>query len=90
VVITSEVSGRGKPFPDPYVAAAAALGVSPGDCLVVEDAPAGVEAGHSAGATVWAVTTTHAASALSAANAVFSDLRGVLGSLRSRERTAAG
>jgi sugar-phosphatase len=90
VVISSEVSGRGKPFPDPYVAAAAALGVSPGDCLVVEDAPAGVEAGRSAGATVWAVTTTHAASALSAADVVFSDLRGVLGSLRSRERTAAG
>jgi sugar-phosphatase len=90
VVITSELTPRGKPHPDPYVAAAAALGVSPRDCLVVEDAPAGVEAGLAAGAEVWAVETTHSASQLSAASVVVPDLWAVLERLGLRQRTAAG
>jgi sugar-phosphatase len=90
VVITADLTPRGKPYPDPYLAGAAALGVSPEDCLVIEDAPAGIRAGLAAGATVWAVTTTHAASELSAAHRVCADLGEVLGRLRSRERTAAG
>src|SRR6185295_19001746 len=74
VVITSDLTPRGKPYPDPYLAGAVALGISPEDCLVIEDAPAGITAGLAAGATVWAVTTTHAVSELSAAHAVFSGL----------------
>jgi sugar-phosphatase len=89
VLITSDVTARGKPHPDPYLAAAHALGVAPRDCLVIEDAPAGVAAGRAAGATVWAVTTTHAASDLDA-DLVVADLSVVLGRLRSGERTAAG
>lgn len=46
---------HGKPAPDLYLAAARALGVRPGRCVVVEDSPAGVEAGHRAGAFVLAV-----------------------------------
>lgn len=45
---------RSKPFPDVYLAAAEALGVAPGRCLVIEDTPIGVQAGVAAGATVWA------------------------------------
>ena len=60
VLITSDATARGKPHPDPYLAAAAALGADPGDCLVIEDAPAGIAAARAAGMTVWAVTTTHA------------------------------
>jgi mannitol-1-/sugar-/sorbitol-6-phosphatase len=90
VLITSDRTERGKPHPDPYLAAASALGVSAADCLVIEDAPAGVEAGLAAGATVWAVTTTHAASELSAASLVVADLRAVLDRLGLRRRTAAG
>jgi sugar-phosphatase len=82
VLITSELTPRGKPHPDPYLAAASALGVSPRDCLVVEDAPAGVRAGLAAGATVWAVSTTHTAAELSAAARVVPDLRAVLDGLR--------
>jgi sugar-phosphatase len=89
VVITSDRTPRGKPFPDPYLAAAAALGVAPEDCLVIEDAPAGVAAGRAAGMTVWAVTTTHDATDLDA-DVVLTDLVAVLDRLRSRDRTAAG
>lgn len=42
-----------KPAPDVYLAAAAALGVPPGRCLVIEDTVTGVTAGVAAGATVW-------------------------------------
>ena len=42
-----------KPAPDVYLAAAAALGVPPARCLVVEDTVTGVMAGVAAGATVW-------------------------------------
>lgn len=42
-----------KPAPDVYLAAAAALGVPPARCLVVEDSVTGVTAGVAAGAVVW-------------------------------------
>ena len=45
---------RSKPFPDVYLAAAAALAVAPARSLVIEDTPTGVLAGKAAGATVWA------------------------------------
>jgi HAD superfamily hydrolase (TIGR01509 family) len=44
-----------KPAPDVYLAAARQLGCAPARCLVVEDTPVGVAAGHAAGATVWAL-----------------------------------
>lgn len=44
---------RSKPAPDVYLAAAAALGVEPGRCAVIEDTVTGVSAGIAAGATVF-------------------------------------
>jgi mannitol-1-/sugar-/sorbitol-6-phosphatase len=90
VLITSDRTDRGKPFPDPYLAAASALEVSPSECLVIEDAPAGVAAGLAAGATVWAVSTTHSGDELSAAAVVVPDLWAVLDRLGLRRPTAAG
>lgn len=55
VIVDAEATVRGKPHPDPYLAAATALGVEPGSCLVVEDSPSGVAAGLAAGMTVWSV-----------------------------------
>jgi mannitol-1-/sugar-/sorbitol-6-phosphatase len=78
VLITSDRTPRGKPHPDPYLAAAAALGADPADCLVIEDAPAGIAAGRAAGMTVWAVTTTHAPEELAEADRVFAGLDEVL------------
>jgi len=54
-VITRERYARAKPEPDCIVAAAAALGVPPTACVVVEDAHRGILAAHRAGATVVAV-----------------------------------
>lgn len=75
--ITSEDVGRGKPAPDGYLEAAARLGVPVDRCLVVEDAPAGIQAGRAAGAQVLAVATTHGPDALIGANNIVRDLRAV-------------
>lgn len=58
-LVTVDDIEHGKPAPDPYLRAAELLGVDPARCLVVEDAPAGVQAAKSAGATVLALRTTH-------------------------------
>ncbi len=50
---------KGKPFPDPFLLGAKRLGLDAKNCLVVEDAPAGVKAGKSAGCTVAAILTSH-------------------------------
>jgi sugar-phosphatase len=52
VVVTAEDVERGKPFPDPYLAAAARLGVDPAEVVVFEDADAGIESGLAAGMRV--------------------------------------
>ena len=43
---------RAKPFPDIYLTAAAACGVEPSECIVIEDSGAGTRAGVAAGCTV--------------------------------------
>jgi sugar-phosphatase len=58
VVVTANDVPQGKPHPDPFLLAAALLGVDPTDCLVVEDAPGGLEAARAAGCATLAVTTT--------------------------------
>ncbi len=50
---------RGKPDPEGYLRGAALLTRSPHECLVVEDAPAGIRAGRSAGSQVLAVASSH-------------------------------
>jgi mannitol-1-/sugar-/sorbitol-6-phosphatase len=58
--ITAEDLANGKPAPDCYREAARRLGRPVSDCLVFEDAPAGIEAGRAAGASVVVITATHA------------------------------
>jgi mannitol-1-/sugar-/sorbitol-6-phosphatase len=57
-MITSTDISNGKPHPEPYLKAASMLGFPPGDCVVVEDAPAGIRAGKAAGARVVGFRTT--------------------------------
>jgi sugar-phosphatase len=57
-MITSNDVQHGKPDPEPYLKAAQILGFPPADCIVVEDAPAGIRAGQSSGARVLALRTT--------------------------------
>ena len=66
VLVTASDTSVGKPAPDPFLEAARRLGVDPADCLVVEDAPAGLTAGRAAGATTLAVEGTVDASLLDA------------------------
>ncbi|GIH78851.1 HAD family hydrolase [Planobispora longispora] len=55
LVVAAEDAERGKPAPDPYLRAAAGLGVDPGDCVAVEDSPTGIAAALAAGCRVVAV-----------------------------------
>lgn len=71
VLVTGDDVERGKPDPQPYLRAAEVLGVPPARCVVVEDAPAGIQAGKQAGMTVLAVATTHQPDALTQADRVF-------------------
>ena len=57
-MVTSSEVKIGKPDPEPYLKAAAKLGFAASDCIVVEDAPAGIRAGKAAGARVIAFLTT--------------------------------
>ncbi|MFE5262108.1 HAD family hydrolase [Streptomyces coelicoflavus] len=50
---------RGKPDPEPYLLGARAVGVDPADCVVFEDAPAGLQSGRAAGMRTVALATTH-------------------------------
>ncbi|EKP0276424.1 HAD-IA family hydrolase [Aeromonas bestiarum] len=52
LLVGAEDVMRGKPDPEPYLLAATRLGVAPADCLVFEDAPAGIESALRAGCTV--------------------------------------
>ncbi|MGW2832885.1 HAD-IA family hydrolase [Streptomyces sp. NPDC001286] len=65
-LIAADDITRGKPDPEPYLLAARQLGVDPADCVVFEDAPAGLAAGRAAGMTTVALTTTHQAHELDA------------------------
>ena len=74
VLVTAEDVTAGKPDPEGYLAAAAALGVDAAACLVIEDAPAGIMSGRASGAFVVAVATSHPRQALSDADVVIDDL----------------
>jgi len=77
LLITSSDIVHGKPHPEPYLKAAALLGFSPDRCVVVEDVPAGIQAGKAAGARVLALRTTSSEKDLTAAdpNWICRDLR---------------
>ena len=89
-LVTADDVTFGKPDPEPYRRAAAALGVPEAECVVVEDAPMGILAAKRAGMTVLAVTTTHAAAALSHADLVFPGMADVSGWLGARARDGRG
>ena len=85
VMITAESLERGKPDPDCYLRGAAALGVLPADCIVVEDAPIGATAARAAGMRLIALTTTHRADQLEPADLIVPDLTHLV--VRTAERT---
>ena len=74
VLVTADDVEHGKPHPEPYLKGAEKLGFKPDDCLVIEDAPAGIRAGRAAGMKVVGITSTYAASKLGEADAVVAGL----------------
>jgi len=54
-IVSGDDVQRGKPHPEPYLTAAAALGVDPRECLAIEDSLAGAASAQSAGCYVLAV-----------------------------------
>jgi len=59
LMVAGEDVSHGKPAPDCFLLAAKRLGVDIGDCLVFEDAPAGIAAAEAAGASVMVISATH-------------------------------
>ena len=74
VMVTAGDVADGKPHPEPYLKGAERLGVKPADCLVIEDAPAGIRSAHAGGMKVIALASTYPASALGEADAVVEKL----------------
>uniref|UniRef100_A0AAU2JZR6 HAD family phosphatase n=1 Tax=Streptomyces sp. NBC_00049 TaxID=2903617 RepID=A0AAU2JZR6_9ACTN len=58
VTVADGETPRTKPHPDPYLAAAAALGVDPRSCVAVEDSPTGLASAEAAGCSVLVVPST--------------------------------
>jgi sugar-phosphatase len=77
-VIAGDDVVHGKPHPEPYMTGAKLLGFSPADCVVVEDAPAGVGAGIEAGCRVLGVLGTHKAAQLTACTWIVPSLTAVV------------
>jgi sugar-phosphatase len=74
VMICADEIANGKPHPEGYLLAAAALGRSPEECIVIEDAPAGIESARAAGMRVLAVAVTYPRERLDPADAIVSRL----------------
>ncbi|MFZ0592174.1 MAG: HAD-IA family hydrolase [Bryobacteraceae bacterium] len=66
VLVSADDIEHGKPDPEGFLRAAEALGQAPEECLVFEDTPAGLQAGHAAGARIIGLSTTFPASVLPA------------------------
>jgi len=73
-MVTADDVENGKPHPEPYLKGAKLLGVSPAECVVVEDAPSGVRLAQAAGMKTIAVPTTYAARDLHGADVIAPDL----------------
>jgi mannitol-1-/sugar-/sorbitol-6-phosphatase len=74
VLVTADDVAYGKPHPEPYLKGAEWLGFNPAECLVIEDAPAGIQAARAGGMKVVGITSTYAADALGHADAVIGKL----------------
>lgn len=82
-MVTAERTARVKPDPDPYLLGAELLGIPPADCVVLEDAPAGIAAGRAAGMRVVAVRCSHPHDAdLAAADEIVDDVAAFLRAAR--------
>ncbi len=76
-IVSADLVTYGKPHPEPYRKGAELLGLSPAECLVVEDSASGAKAGHEAGCRVLATLYTHSPASLSDADWIVHSLNDV-------------
>lgn len=81
VLVTSDDVTNGKPHPEPYLKGAKKLGFRPADCLVIEDAPAGIQSARAGGMKVIGLASTYGAENLREADAVVRGFSGMRVSL---------
>lgn len=74
-IITGDEVQRAKPFPDPYLAAMNHLSLTPQQCLVVENAPLGIQSAKNAEMLCVAVETTLGKDYLQEADVIIQDIR---------------
>lgn len=74
-IITGDEVSRAKPFPDPYLIASRQIQVKPVECMVVENAPLGIEAAKNAGMYCVAIETTLGREYLSSADCILKSIR---------------
>jgi beta-phosphoglucomutase len=80
--VTSEDVTHTKPNPEPFLKGAELLNVEPGNCIVIENAPLGIESAKRAGMTVFAVTSTVPREKLKTADRIFPSLSSIQDEIR--------
>jgi len=75
IIIKDGDTERFKPFPDPYLAAIERLHISPTECIVIENAPLGIQAAQAAGTFCIALQTTLSREHLQGADVIYSNHR---------------
>ena len=75
VLVAADDVQKGKPDPEPYLKGAELLKVKPTECLVIEDAPAGIRSAHAGGMKAIALTSTYPAADLQEADVVLKNLK---------------
>jgi mannitol-1-/sugar-/sorbitol-6-phosphatase len=89
ILVTADDVKQGKPHPEPYLRGAELLKVDPADCVVVEDAPAGIQAARAAGMKVISLPSTYPEAELHEADAIVSGLAKIRVSLDGAESGAS-
>lgn len=79
VILTAENFRKAKPNPDPYLEAQKRLGVSVNECVVIENAPLGIEAAKNAGMICIAVETTLGREYLTQADFIINSINELIG-----------
>jgi mannitol-1-/sugar-/sorbitol-6-phosphatase len=77
VLVTSDDVTNGKPHPEPYLQGAERIGAVPAECLVIEDAPAGIQSARAGGMKVIGMASTYGAEKLKEADAVVRGFAGL-------------
>jgi sugar-phosphatase len=77
LIVGADDVDEGKPAPDPYLMGAKLLGLDPGQCLALEDAPAGIASASAAGCTTVGLLSTHTAVEMAGATLIARDLSAI-------------